>query len=88
MELYKYKGTMGKKDKKQKATGAMKKLRTDGKQRHRKGSHSRQPDDGLNFRWIKLQVKRHLPILTFISVHINFYDCDQSFPYLNTETVS
>lgn len=81
LELYKYKGTQGEKDNKWKATEAMKKLRTDGKQRHRKESQSRQPDDRLHFRCITRQVNRHLSILTFLSVHINSYDCGQSFPY-------
>ena len=50
----------------------MKKLRTDGKQRHRKESQSRQPDDRLHFRCIMRQVNRHLPILTFLSVMLMF----------------
>lgn len=80
LELYKYKGTQGEKDKKWKATEAMKKLRTDGEKTHRKASQSRQPDDCLNFRCITQQVNRHLPISTFLSTHINSYDCGQSFP--------
>lgn len=58
LELYKYKGTQGEKDNKWKATEAMKKLRTDGKQRHRKESQSRQPDDRLHFRCITAHQNR------------------------------
>ena len=80
LEFHKYIGTCGEKGEKWKATETTKKLRADGIQRHRKERQSGQPDDYLNFRCTKLQVNRHLPILTFTNVHINYYDCGQNFP--------